>query len=307
MSKEKQELTTLTFVGPSFEDHGLELDMLPELVQYKKILLETAEHLWRLKNPERTRLPRGFKNNLQIKFYEILDGSAAVPLMREIEYDDNQLPFEYCDELNEAVDVVEEGMTAAAEDRILPDNFPKNVIPLFGDLGKSMGPEDHIEVKSPKRENPASFSASVKARLLDQEEKTYEDRIEMSGEVRAADLDGFNFTIRLDDESKIPGKFEREHEPHVIEALKDHSTCRLNIVGMAEFLHRDGSIKRIIRVDRMDVRPVVEKEYDESARPIWEIVTEMGAEIPEEEWEKVPSDLSKNLDHYLYGTPRTES
>ncbi len=24
-------------------------------------------------------------------------------------------------------------------------------------------------------------------------------------------------------------------------------------------------------------------------------------EVPEKEWEKVPSDLSKNLDHYLYG------
>jgi len=307
MRKEKQKLATLTFVGPSFEDHGLELDMLPELVQYKKILIETAEHLWRLKHPERTRLPRGFKENLRIKFYEILEGSAAVPLMREIEYEDDQLPLEDYNELNEAVDVVEEGMTAAGEDRTLPDNFPKNVISLFEDLGKNMGPEDHIQVKSPKREKPASFNDFVKAKLLDQEEKTYEDRIEVSGEVRAADLDVLNFTIRLDDENKIPGKYEREHELQIIEALKDHSTCRLNIVGMAEFLHRKGSIKKIIRVDRMDVRPVAEKEYDETARPIWEIVSEIGSEVPEEEWEKVPSDLSKNLDHYLYGTSRTDS
>ena len=283
------------------------MDMLRELVQYKKILMETAEHLWRLKNPERTYLPKGFKDNLRIKFYEICEGSAAVPLMREVEYEDDQLSLEYRDELNEAVDVVEEGMTAAGENRTLPDNFPKNVIPLLGDLGKNLGPEDHLEIKSPKREKPASFNASVKARLLDQEEKTYEDRIEVNGEVRAADLDGLNFTIRLDDGSKIPGKFERENEPQIIEALKEHSTCRLNIVGIAEFLHRDGSTKKIIRVDSMDVRPVAEKEYDETARPIWEIVSEIGSEIPEEEWEKVPSDLSKNLDHYLYGTPRTES
>ncbi|HXW14394.1 MAG TPA: hypothetical protein VEN79_07775 [Terriglobia bacterium] len=25
-------------------------------------------------------------------------------------------------------------------------------------------------------------------------------------------------------------------------------------------------------------------------------------EVPDEEWERVPSDLAKNLDHYLYGT-----
>ena len=27
--------------------------------------------------------------------------------------------------------------------------------------------------------------------------------------------------------------------------------------------------------------------------------------VPEEEWAQLPSDLSKNLDHYLYGSERT--
>jgi hypothetical protein len=307
MRKEKQKLTTLTFVGPSFEDHGLELDMLPELVQYKRIIVETAEYLWRLKNPDRSRLPRGFKESHRIKFYEVCAGSAAIPLIREIEYEDDQLPFDYRDELNEAVDVVEEGMSAAGEDRMLPDNFPKNIIPLFGDLGKTLRPDDHIEFQSPQREKPASFSISVKERLLGQEETTYEDRVEISGEVRAADLDGLNFTVRLEDGSKVPGKFEVEHEPQIIAALKDHATCRLNMVGVAEFLHRDGSIKRIVRIDSMDIRPMAEKEYDTEARPIWEIVSEIGAEVPEREWEKVPTDLSIDLDHYLYGTPRADN
>ena len=307
MRKEQQKLTTLTFNGPSFEDHGLELDVLPELVQYKKILTETAEHLWRLNNPDRTRLPKGFKENFRIKFYKLCEGSTAIPLVREIEYEDEQLSFELYDEFNEAVEVVEEGISAVGEDRTLPENFPKNVIPFFSELGKNLGPEDYIEIQSPKRGNPASFNASVKEKLLGREEKTYEDRVEIVGEVRAADLDGLNFWMRIEDGMKILGKFDAEHEPQIIEALKDHTTCRLNIVGIAEFFHRDGSIKKIIRVDGMNVRPITEKEFDNKARPIWEIVAELGAEVPEKEWEKVPSDLSKDLDHYLYGTPRAES
>ncbi len=47
-------------------------------------------------------------------------------------------------------------------------------------------------------------------------------------------------------------------------------------------------------------------EYDPTARPIWEEVLEIGASIPPEEWDKVPTDLSKNLDHYLYGAPKEE-
>ncbi|HEY0514551.1 MAG TPA: hypothetical protein VGH73_21800 [Thermoanaerobaculia bacterium] len=42
------------------------------------------------------------------------------------------------------------------------------------------------------------------------------------------------------------------------------------------------------------------------ARPFWERIVELGARIPSEEWERVPKDLSKNLDHYLYGAEKEE-
>jgi hypothetical protein len=43
-----------------------------------------------------------------------------------------------------------------------------------------------------------------------------------------------------------------------------------------------------------------------SPRPIWEVAMELGASVPESDWAKVPRDLSKNLDHYLYGAPKQE-
>lgn len=33
---------------------------------------------------------------------------------------------------------------------------------------------------------------------------------------------------------------------------------------------------------------------------------DVSAQIPKEEWEKLPTDLSKNVDYYLYGSPKTE-
>lgn len=45
---------------------------------------------------------------------------------------------------------------------------------------------------------------------------------------------------------------------------------------------------------------------DSTARPIWEIIVELGASVPESEWEKVPTDLAKNLHHYLHGAPKEE-
>lgn len=37
---------------------------------------------------------------------------------------------------------------------------------------------------------------------------------------------------------------------------------------------------------------------DHAVKPIWEIAVEIGSQIPESEWEKVPRDLSKNFDLY---------
>ena len=43
---------------------------------------------------------------------------------------------------------------------------------------------------------------------------------------------------------------------------------------------------------------------DASARSIEEIIAELANQVPREEWDRLPSDLSDNLDHYLYGSPK---
>lgn len=43
---------------------------------------------------------------------------------------------------------------------------------------------------------------------------------------------------------------------------------------------------------------------DTCKEPFWKRVVELGDQIPEEEWTKVPNDASINFKHYLYGTPK---
>jgi hypothetical protein len=52
--------------------------------------------------------------------------------------------------------------------------------------------------------------------------------------------------------------------------------------------------------------PLGEFVPDPNARPFWEEIIELGASIPKEEWDKIPKDWAKNLDHYRYGTPKEE-
>lgn len=39
-------------------------------------------------------------------------------------------------------------------------------------------------------------------------------------------------------------------------------------------------------------------------KPIWEEILDLTADVPTEEWDKLPSDLAEQHDHYLYGTPK---
>ncbi len=304
MATVKRDLTTLRFDGPRFKDHGLEIDVLPELVAYKRLLLDTAKELWRRNHPDRERLPKGFETSVSIKFFELTEGSTAVPLVREVQIDDGVLPFVIDDELDEAAETLEAAIEAAGDERPMPENLPKNVIPLFGEFGKYLADGESIYAQARNRSREVRYTPMTRDRLMRWVEPIYEDMVDVIGEVRAADLDGCNFTLRQENGRKIQGKFAPEQETQFTEALQNHVSRRLRIMGLGEFSQEDRTLRRILRVNT--VRPLTpgEPEYDRSARPIWEAVVEMGAAVPDAEWAKVPSDFSEHLHDYLYGAPK---
>ncbi|MBE9202606.1 restriction endonuclease subunit S [Synechocystis salina LEGE 06099] len=44
--------------------------------------------------------------------------------------------------------------------------------------------------------------------------------------------------------------------------------------------------------------PLKNVEFDYNAEPIWELADRLSAEVPKEEWDKLPTDLASNFDHY---------
>jgi hypothetical protein len=51
---------------------------------------------------------------------------------------------------------------------------------------------------------------------------------------------------------------------------------------------------------------ILNKPYDASAKPFWEVALEISQSIPDEIWAEIPTDASINVDHYLYGAPKVE-
>ncbi len=306
MPKVKRELVKHVFKGGRFDDHGIDLDVLPDLLAYKNLLVETAKELWRSKHPGRERLPRNFEESLVVKFYEVEPGSAIIPLVHEYEADDQTSLIENDNELEEAVELVAETAEAAYHDRPIPNQFPTRLLPWFEGYGKTLREGEYYELQTKKRTTPARYDAVVRERLVNWSASTYEDAIDLIGTVTMADISRPRMAITLKDGKKVDAPFKIEDEETVLTALSKHSSARLRLKGRGQF-SKTGALMKITATDGIGILPAGELKYDETVKPIWQVFEEIVKTIPADELAKIPTDASENLDHYLYGFPKRKS
>ncbi len=51
---------------------------------------------------------------------------------------------------------------------------------------------------------------------------------------------------------------------------------------------------------------IVIASFGEEKPPLWVRLVEIGRQVPDEEWAKLPTDLSRNFEHYMYGAEKEE-
>lgn len=85
--------------------------------------------------------------------------------------------------------------------------------------------------------------------------------------------------------------------PDLLEFVRQQ-TIVLGYTNVSEFI--------CALIQEQAVKAEIPSEPCCGSRPIWEVVKEIGATVPESEWVNVPPDLSRNFKHYLYGAPRED-
>ena len=48
----------------------------------------------------------------------------------------------------------------------------------------------------------------------------------------------------------------------------------------------------------------VVNSFEAKVKPFWERLVEIGRQVPDEEWAKLPTDFSRNFEHYMYGAEK---
>lgn len=296
------ELASLRFHGKRFEGHALDVECTQELIAYRNLIVECAKELWRRKHPDRVRLPRGFEEDFRLQFNRLEDGSAIVPLQRVSVDNQSDLDWGNLDEFDEAADLIDAAIAAANDDELLPGALPSSVIPLFRDFGKSLRADEVLFTRSRHGATEAAYTTKARKRLTEWVMPTYEDVVDVIGEVTMANVGSGTFSLHLDDtETSISGRFSPEQELEVLDALRNHQSLRLRVQGIAEFATSNRQIKRFLRVDKVaPAAALAEQGFDETVVPIWEQLAAIGESAPEGTWDGVPSDLSVRIDELVY-------
>ena len=215
--------------------------------------------------------------------------------------DQSNLDWGNLDEFDEAADLIDAAISAANDDQLLPDALPSNVIPLFRDFGKTLSPDEVLFTRSRHGTTEAPYTAKARKRLTEWVGSSYEDTVDVIGEVRMANVGQGSFSLQLDGvETVVGGRFSPEQEAEVLEALRNHRSLRLRVIGMAEFATSDRQIKRFMRVDDVMHTVLTDHVFDESVVPIWEQLSAIGESAPEGTWDSVPTDLSIKIDDLVY-------
>ena len=298
-------VATHKFIGKRFEDHGIDIEVLPDLLRYKTLLVETVKELWRRRHPDRKYLPKNFETGLALKFYTVEPGSAAIPLMCEVAPDAGPQLFddETCAQLDEAAELIADAVEATANDQPLPGMFPKSIIPLFKDYGSTLREDESIEQLPSKRTKPARYTGDVGLRLAQLVEVPYEDTVDIMGSVTMARVTTPRMEITLEDGRPVEAAFEPAQEETIIEALKQHATAKLRVQGRARF-SGSGEIQRVIQVTSLTLVRGEGLPFDMQAKPIWQVFEDIVKAVPDRVIRSLPTDGAELLDHYVYGTPK---
>ena len=303
MPSQWKEVAQLAFKGKRFEGHALDLDALAELGQFQKMVAETAKALWRAAHPDRQRLPKGFEECTRLCLRRIEEGSAVAPLEVWCEEPQQQefLPSEP-PEVDAAIAMTHDVYRAVADERPLPDSFPQSLIPEFERWGQRLTENEAIEFGAPAR-RPVCVTSSSRSRLASFADVSHEGPVDMAGEVLEADIRHGRFQMWPDDTTGVTVAFTPDQEDEVTNALRDHRSLRLRVVGRGRF-SATGALERVTVVEQMHLQPAGEISYDPMAPSIESVLVELAREVPASEWDRLPSDLTDNLDHYLYGTSK---
>ena len=237
------------FVGPRFEGHTLPLSAAKDLVAYEELVLELAKHLFREKQPDRVRVPKGFAQGFSLHIERIDDGSAKpvlVAMMLGALF--SALPVE----IVEAKDLIN-SVIATEAGQAFPVVFPKGCYSYFNRIGRSLEEGECIEWLPDSPINKTILTPAKRKRLVLAHRETYEAEVNVAGLVESLDAKRRAGTLSSGENQTVTFAYDDPFFADLKEALGNQKlTVSLKGVGVFDVNDR---LTAITEIEQLELLP----------------------------------------------------
>jgi hypothetical protein len=184
----------LRLTGGRFDDHGIPVETLVELVAYRDLVLGIAKELFHIDHPARQRVPRGFSDRLQLRLETIKDGST-LPVLERVLPPGMLLAAD--DEFTQSRDLIEDAVAAIASGSDLPRSFPRGALVLFNHFGQTLRTDEAIELRRGTASSGPRYTPAIRKALVLKRGRTYQEEVRDIGWVSEVDGNRMSCLIRL--------------------------------------------------------------------------------------------------------------
>lgn len=241
------------FAGGRFDSHTIPFEVLPDLSAYRDLIVEVAKHLFRVRNADRQRVPKGFVESFQLGLSQVIQGNSATALARRIETPEEreQAVFGFPHrEFADARDLIDKVIAAANDEQDLPSDFPKELVGRFNRFGQSLRSGEHAEI-SYSNAAAVRYDSNTRKRIVLSANATYENPLDQkftldggalsSNLVHVLDAEGNRFDVRVDSNEECDKAIaNRRHQVRVVGTGQFDRHDRLSkIITCNELIYTD--------------------------------------------------------------------
>jgi hypothetical protein len=301
-----KEVARLAFSGERVVAGALDLAALGELSVFQELITATARAAFLATRPDRQRVPKGFEERTRLFLRKIEPGSAIAVLEIPPVSAQSGLPFEDDDVdpdsfVETAADLAWRTFEALERDTPLPYEITRDTLEPYERFVASLPEDASVSFSVGKRREPRTLTRELQKRFEPLRLAPYEDAFDVTGVVLEVDVRRQRFQLWLDETRSLPLVFQADQERTITHALQEHTSVRLHVAGRGRF-SGTGELVQIVEV--ASVSEVGLASETAKAPSLLEAILAVSRKVPESEFERLPSDLSENLDHYIYGSPK---
>lgn len=236
------------FVGARFEGHTLPLSAAKDLAAYEELVLELAKHLFRQKQIDRVRVPKGFAQGFSLHIERIDDGSAKPALVAMVM---GALMANLPPEIIESKNLINAVIATEAE-QAYPSTFPKEFYSYFNRIGRSLEDGEFIEWLPESATNKTVLTPAKRKRLVIAHRETYEKEVNVVGLVEELNAPKRTGTLRTLDKEPVGFGYDDPFFADLKTALGSSTMhVRIKGVGIFDVNERLSAVKEIEQVDAL--------------------------------------------------------